>query len=137
MVPAPLGLPCRKRPPAFRSPPSGRDAVATLVPAASPAGRTGKHGFRSRTDCLTLRPNYLIDSMSVTTPAATVSAHPLRRFLPYLWPEGQRRLKARVIAEIMLVLLAKATVLTMPRSEEHTSELQSLMRNSYAVVCLK
>src|SRR3546814_5416335 len=126
MVPAPLGLPCRKRPPAFRSPPSGRDAVATLVPAASPAGRTGKHGFRSRTDCLTLRPNYLIDSMSVTTPAATVSAHPLRRFLPYLWPEGQRRLKARVIAAIMLVLLAK-------RSEEHTSELQSLMRNSYAV----
>src|SRR3546814_9042237 len=48
MVPAPLGLPCRKRPPAFRSPPSGRDAVATLVPAASPAGRTGKHGFRSQ-----------------------------------------------------------------------------------------
>src|SRR3546814_14417266 len=71
MVPAPLGLPCRKRPPAFRSPPSGRDAVATLVPAASPAGRTGQHGFRSRTDCLTLRPNYIIDSMSVTTPAAT------------------------------------------------------------------
>src|SRR3546814_20686263 len=24
-----------------------------------------------------------------------------------------------------------------PRSEEHTSELQSLMRNSYAVICLK
>src|SRR3546814_8798575 len=26
---------------------------------------------------------------------------------------------------------------TDPRSEEHTSELQSLMRNSYAVFCLK
>src|SRR3546814_6784043 len=26
---------------------------------------------------------------------------------------------------------------TMPRSEEHTSELQSLMRISYAVFCLK
>src|SRR3546814_9555250 len=26
---------------------------------------------------------------------------------------------------------------TKPRSEEHTSELQSLMRNSYAVFCLK
>src|SRR3546814_5094192 len=25
----------------------------------------------------------------------------------------------------------------MKRSEEHTSELQSLMRNSYAVICLK
>src|SRR3546814_10500297 len=27
--------------------------------------------------------------------------------------------------------------LTYPRSEEHTSELQSLMRTSYAVFCLK
>src|SRR3546814_2120548 len=27
--------------------------------------------------------------------------------------------------------------LSMKRSEEHTSELQSLMRNSYAVFCLK
>src|SRR3546814_2528381 len=27
--------------------------------------------------------------------------------------------------------------LDQPRSEEHTSELQSLMRNSYAVICLK
>src|SRR3546814_9990877 len=27
--------------------------------------------------------------------------------------------------------------LVLPRSEEHTSELQSLMRNSYAVFCLK
>src|SRR3546814_10452705 len=27
--------------------------------------------------------------------------------------------------------------LTSCRSEEHTSELQSLMRNSYAVICLK
>src|SRR3546814_1868019 len=29
------------------------------------------------------------------------------------------------------------TIATMKRSEEHTSELQSLMRNSYAVFCLK
>src|SRR3546814_8729322 len=28
-------------------------------------------------------------------------------------------------------------IVTTPRSEEHTSELQSLMRNSYAVFCLK
>src|SRR3546814_1412278 len=35
-------------------------------------------------------------------------------------------------------LLACETVLpTIGRSEEHTSELQSLMRNSYAVFCLK
>src|SRR3546814_5613643 len=30
-----------------------------------------------------------------------------------------------------------ALALEMPRSEEHTSELQSLMRISYAVFCLK
>src|SRR3546814_1086737 len=31
----------------------------------------------------------------------------------------------------------RAVVLAVPRSEEHTSELQSLMRISYAVFCLK
>src|SRR3546814_5877243 len=31
----------------------------------------------------------------------------------------------------------KALAASMPRSEEHTSELQSLMRTSYAVFCLK
>src|SRR3546814_4893909 len=33
--------------------------------------------------------------------------------------------------------LASLTVVPVPRSEEHTSELQSLMRISYAVFCLK
>src|SRR3546814_4415374 len=32
---------------------------------------------------------------------------------------------------------ARAGEVTQQRSEEHTSELQSLMRNSYAVFCLK
>ena len=38
----------------------------------------------------------------------------LRRFLPYLWPAGQPRLKARVIIAIILVLAAKTATLTMP-----------------------
>src|SRR3546814_6881132 len=33
--------------------------------------------------------------------------------------------------------LARSRTLQIPRSEEHTSELQSLMRISYAVFCLK
>src|SRR3546814_9691078 len=33
--------------------------------------------------------------------------------------------------------LARSTILRAARSEEHTSELQSLMRISYAVFCLK
>src|SRR3546814_8261898 len=36
-----------------------------------------------------------------------------------------------------LILLAAAPCTAMVRSEEHTSELQSLMRISYAVFCLK
>src|SRR3546814_3951623 len=35
------------------------------------------------------------------------------------------------------VLIQRAMVEGRPRSEEHTSELQSLMRISYAVFCLK
>src|SRR3546814_4673537 len=36
-----------------------------------------------------------------------------------------------------LVFLAELGLHRVPRSEEHTSELQSLMRISYAVFCLK
>src|SRR3546814_9527061 len=38
---------------------------------------------------------------------------------------------------IVLPVLGHATWHLYRRSEEHTSELQSLMRNSYAVFCLK
>src|SRR3546814_3144277 len=36
-----------------------------------------------------------------------------------------------------LMITTEAMVAELPRSEEHTSELQSLMRISYAVFCLK
>src|SRR3546814_2318233 len=41
------------------------------------------------------------------------------------------------IVAAALVLGLVVTMLMTPRSEEHTSELQSLMRISYAVFCLK
>src|SRR3546814_7393693 len=34
------------------------------------------------------------------------------------------------------ILIFNPKAVSLPRSEEHTSELQSLMRNSYAVFCL-
>src|SRR3546814_6597170 len=46
------------------------------------------------------------------------------------WPEGPRR---RSLQGCHTILIGGYTV----RSEEHTSELQSLMRISYAVFCLK
>src|SRR3546814_6885169 len=44
---------------------------------------------------------------------------------------------ARRIDEVVRDILDKAYERTRTRSEEHTSELQSLMRISYAVFCLK
>src|SRR3546814_10202713 len=49
---------------------------------------------------------------------------------------GERQLRGYVCKD---GLMAEITTLDLrwQRSEEHTSELQSLMRNSYAVFCLK
>lgn len=38
----------------------------------------------------------------------------LLRFLPMLWPRGERELKLRVVAAVLLVLLGKAATLGMP-----------------------
>src|SRR3546814_1990255 len=43
----------------------------------------------------------------------------------------------QLIAAGLVARKARAFGLTVPRSEEHTSELQSLMRITYAVFCLK
>src|SRR3546814_10726091 len=45
----------------------------------------------------------------------------------------------RILSIVILRLraLSRASGVTATRSEEHTSELQSLMRSSYAVFCLK
>src|SRR3546814_10465352 len=45
--------------------------------------------------------------------------------------------KAQVCNELAEELSKRGTCISLPRSEEHTSELQSLMRISYAVFCLK
>src|SRR3546814_2705614 len=44
---------------------------------------------------------------------------------------------AGMIAELFLAGIAALLWVVLERSEEHTSELQSLMRISYAVFCLK
>src|SRR3546814_5543166 len=67
-------------------------------------------------------------------------------FLPcFAYVAGYRRLRVIPISVISAVVLSFAfqkllavlfPIGTSPRSEEHTSELQSLMRISYAVFCL-
>src|SRR3546814_5067494 len=68
---------------------------------------------------------------------ATFDPHPVRFFKPDLPPfrlttlDQRQRLFAEAGADAMLVFHFDA------RSEEHTSELQSLMRTTYAVFCLQ
>src|SRR3546814_7924803 len=52
-------------------------------------------------------------------------------------PTPHRRLKAITTAREGSSILARRSRPPPSRSEEHTSELQSLMRISYAVFCLK
>src|SRR3546814_4362666 len=63
------------------------------------------------------------------TPNRDISAKPrLISAARAFWPRPRPSTTPQAIA---------STFLTAPRSEEHTSELQSLMRISYAVFCLK
>src|SRR3546814_2038666 len=48
-----------------------------------------------------------------------------------------KTLAASPVTERMPTLTGSGASFLVPRSEEHTSELQSLMRISYAVFCLK
>src|SRR3546814_8959541 len=70
---------------------------------------------------LTARPIRSTDPVPTDTPKASAAPGSIR-------PDGSGRLAVRFIS---------ASVSASHRSEEHTSELQSLMRISYAVFCLK
>src|SRR3546814_4355753 len=81
---------------------------------------------------------------------AVAHAHVMQLDLPALDLRGRRHCTLSIIscANISPVRAAAAVMMSRlpayrgrkspsPRSEEHTSELQSLMRISYAVFCLK
>src|SRR3546814_10617291 len=52
-------------------------------------------------------------------------------------PVGEAAMRADDHQVLLPIAVSKVTKDTAMRSEEHTSELQSLMRISYAVFCLK
>src|SRR3546814_10230889 len=65
-----------------------------------------------------------------------------RRFLPNLqsrrfWVESENRWVRLRVSTSALRTIDKNGIDSVLRSEEHTSELQSLMRTSYAVLCLQ
>src|SRR3546814_10637331 len=56
---------------------------------------------------------------------------------PSVWSTGLLLRHAELVSASMARHLLRRCVRFKGRSEEHTSELQSLMRSSYAVFCLK
>src|SRR3546814_1496335 len=85
----------------------------------------------------------MLSDLALTSPATDGLIIALRLFATVVLPLGAAaavwnawhvlRGRRRILAKLWALLLALACL----RSEEHTSELQSLMRISYAVFCLK
>src|SRR3546814_3424541 len=98
-----------------------------------PAARHGAEGagmVRGRENDPAAGPRLLPARAALSAPHRNLACHRRGRAVPAL-----RRLCRDETAR--LPALAALRRLGQPRSEEHTSELQSLMRISYAVFCLK
>src|SRR3546814_9728810 len=67
-----------------------------------------------------------------TTLFRSISGFAVPPFVEPVFPDNER---GGVFCHVCLISSASACIIK--RSEEHTSELQSLMRISYAVFCLK
>src|SRR3546814_8734095 len=81
---------------------------------------------------------YADDALSPVINAGTIGFHYGKHHTTYLNNLNNLLandpLKDKSLAEVVKAVAGKPDK---ARSEEHTSELQSLMRNSYAVFCLK
>src|SRR3546814_5883996 len=71
----------------------------------------------------------------VSTARVPLGSEVYNRLLETLYDEAAALDESRF--DDWVAMLLEELVYTAPRSEEHTSELQSLMRTSYAVFCLK
>lgn len=60
----------------------------------------------------------------------------LKRFLPYLWPEGKPDLKARIIGAMLLVLLAKAIILATPLAMKRAVDTMAQTGDPMTMVAL-
>src|SRR3546814_6915559 len=107
----------------------GLDARAEARPATLSGGEQQRVAIAR---AVIARPQLLV----ADEPTGNVDPEMAMRLLGLF--EALNRLGTTVIvATHDIHLISRIDNAQMMRSEEHTSELQSLMRNSYAVVCLK
>ena len=60
----------------------------------------------------------------------------LKRFVPYLWPEGRPELKRRIVGAMAFVLLAKATTLTLPYVYKRAVDAMTTPANQAAMAAM-
>src|SRR3546814_3944634 len=87
-------------------------------------------GLASAACALAPSPGWLIAARVVQGAAAAIVTPASLALIGATYPRSER-------SQAIGVWAAASALTTAGRSEEHTSELQSLMRNSYAVSCLK
>src|SRR3546814_9558649 len=100
------------------------------LPIWSRLGSTGKADCSSLILVAPAAGRMALAALSLHTQQRAVAAAPSQRVNAIAFEAGHTDKLA-----VTIDWLAKANMVT--RSEEHTSELQSLMRQSYAVFCLK
>src|SRR3546814_3328966 len=92
--------------------------------------------YRSR-----LRIIVIVSALALLLPIGALAAVPVATLSPVMVAGflsfGLMALLYLVTEELLVEAHEKPDTPLISRSEEHTSELQSLMRNSYAVFCLK
>ena len=67
------------------------------------------------------------DTITSSTPRDAESWATLRRFLPYLWPQGNPQLRVRIAIALLLVLLAKGVMLALPFAYKGAVDALSLI----------
>ena len=60
----------------------------------------------------------------------------LKRFLPYLWPRGNAGLRRRIVIALLLVLVAKGTMLALPFAYKNAVDRMTTPTNEAAMVAM-
>src|SRR3546814_9263739 len=106
---------------------TGVQTCALPISPADPDGARYDYTLRSRIDDLgaLLRHAGIDDATPVT-----LAVHDWGGMIGFGWALSH-------MPQVQRLVVLNTAAFPLPRSEEHTSELQSLMRISYAVFCLK